>query len=126
VLVAIIQPRGLDLQGATQQLLSPGAVRFVFDNDRLDVFLRMFILQRILDLRHLAIHTLHRTLRLPLHPVWEAVAPDQEHPFIQFPAWVLVDQQVRYFIRDSVPDVVGHVTFRFPIIILWATITPHY
>lgn len=118
MLVAIIRPRGLNLQGAAQQLLSLGAVRFVFDDDRLDVFLLMFILQRILNLCYLTIHTLHRALRLPLHPVWEAVTPDQEHPPIQFPAWVLVDQQVRYFIRDSVPNVVGHVTFRFPIIIL--------
>jgi len=92
VLVAIVRPRSLDLQGTTQQLLSPGAVWFVFDDNRLDVFLLMFVLQRILDLRHLAIHTLHRALRLPLHPVWEAVTPDREHPPIQFPAWVLVDQ----------------------------------
>jgi hypothetical protein len=85
----------------------------------------MFILQCLLDLRHLAIHTFHRTLRLPLHPVREAVATDQDHPFIQLPAWILADEQARYFIRGSIPNVIGHVVFRFTMSILRVAITPH-
>lgn len=81
----------------------------MFNDDWGDVLLVVFELLLSLDILELAINILHGSLCLPLDPIGKAVTTDHLDPLIKFPTWVMVDHEVRYFVGDGIPNVVGHV-----------------
>jgi len=80
----------------------------VLDDDGGDVLCIILNFHHLFDFYNLLIDILHGALGLPLNPIHKTMVPYHLNPSIQFPPGVITDEEIRYLIRDGVPDVVRH------------------